>query len=137
MRHKSDATGWFEQFLANTRGDSVPSKVVIVLSDGGGQFRGGKFGDLCRYRGIKQEFTTADRPQFNGVAERALGLIETTAMACRIQDRELIPGAQLPATAPLWAEAFHWACDALNCSFGLFNHDSYVSFRANGVIRGI
>ena len=42
--------------------------------------RGWKFGDLCRSRGIKQEFTTVDSPQFNGVAECALGLIETAAM---------------------------------------------------------
>ena len=77
-------------------------------------FCGGDFGGLCRSRCIKQEFTTADNPQFNGVAERALGLIETAAMAGRIQARELFPGAQLPATGLLWAEASHWACDALN-----------------------
>ena len=114
IRHKSDAAETFEPFLAETRANGVPSKVVIVRSDGGGEFRGGKFGDLCRSRGIKQEFTTADSPQFNGVAERALGLIETAAMAGRIQARELFPGAQLPATESLWAEASHWACDALN-----------------------
>ena len=41
MRHKSDAAELFKQFLANTRTDGVPSKVVIVRSDGGGKFRGG------------------------------------------------------------------------------------------------
>ena len=76
--------------------------------------RGWKFGDLCRSRGIKQEFTKADSPQFNRVAERALGLIETAAMAGRIQARELFPGAQLPATEAMCAEVSHWACDALN-----------------------
>ena len=35
-------------------------------------------------------------------------------MAGRIQARELFPGAQLPATESLLAEASHWACDALN-----------------------
>ena len=35
-------------------------------------------------------------------------------MAGRIQAGELFPGAQLPATESLWAEASHWACDALN-----------------------
>ena len=34
----------------------------------------------------------------DGVAERALGLIETAVMAGRIQIRERFPGAQLPAT---------------------------------------
>ena len=98
--------------------------MVIVRSDGGGEFRGGEFGDLCRTRGIKQEFTTADSPQFNGVAERALGLIETAAMAGRIQARELYPGAQLPAIDSLWAEASHWACDALNRTATTANPES-------------
>ena len=89
MRHKSDAAEMFEQFLADTRADGVPSKVVIVRSDGGGKFRGGKFGDLCRSRGTKQEFATADSPEFNGVAERALSWIETAAMEGRIHAREL------------------------------------------------
>ena len=57
-----------------------------------------------------------DSPQFNGVAKRALGLIETAAMAGRIQARELFPGAQLPTTESFWAEASHWACDASNRS---------------------
>ena len=102
----------FEQFLADTRTDGVASKVEIVRTDGGGEFRGGKFGDLCRSRGIKQEFTTADSSQLNGAAERTLGLIETTAMAGRIQAREFLPGTQLSATASLWAKESHWACVA-------------------------
>ena len=114
IRHKSDAAETFKQFPSDTRSDGVPSQVVIVRSDGGGQFCGRKFGGLCRSRCIKQEFITADSPQFNGVAERALGLIETAARAGRIQARELFPGAQLTATESLWAEALHWACDALN-----------------------
>ena len=35
-------------------------------------------------------------------------------MAGRIQAYELFPGVQLTATESLWAEASHWACDALN-----------------------
>ena len=118
MRHKSDAAETFKQFLSDTRAGGVPSQVVTVRSDGGGEFCGGKFADLCRSRCIKQEFTTADSPQFNGVPERALGLIETAAMAGRVQARKLFPGAQLPATESLWAEASHWACDALNLGWG-------------------
>ena len=103
-----------EQFLADSRADGFPSTAVIVRSDGDGEFHGGKFGDLCRSRGIKQKLRTADSPQFNGVAESALGLVETAAKAGQIQAHELFPGAQLPASASLRAEASHWACDALN-----------------------
>ena len=41
----------------------------------------GKFGDQCRPQYIKQEFTAADNPQFNAVAERTLDLIETAEVA--------------------------------------------------------
>ena len=98
MRHKSNAAGTFRQFLSDTHADGVPSQVVTVQFDGGGEFCGEKFNDLCRSRCIKQQFTTADSPQSNGVAERALGVIKTAAMAGRIQARELFPGAQFPAT---------------------------------------
>ena len=114
MRHKSDATGLFGQFLTDTCADGVPSKVVIARTGGGGEFQVGEFGDLCISRSIKQEITTADSPQFNEIAERPLGLIETAAMAGRIQARDLFPGAQFPATASLWAEASHWVRDSLN-----------------------
>ena len=58
MRHKSDAAETFKQFFSDTRADGVPSQVVTVRSDGGGEFCGGKFGDLRRLRCIKQEFTS-------------------------------------------------------------------------------
>ena len=48
LRHKSDAAETFKQFLSDTRADGVPSQVVTVLSDGGGEFCGRNFGDLCR-----------------------------------------------------------------------------------------
>lgn len=35
-----------EQFLADSRAGDAPLKVVIVRSDGSGEFRGEKFGDL-------------------------------------------------------------------------------------------
>lgn len=56
----------------------------------------------------------ADRPQFNGLAERSLGLIETTVVYGRIQASHSFTGAQLLASASLWAEASYWTCNALN-----------------------
>ena len=109
--------------------------MVIVRSDGGGDFRGEKFGDLCRSRGIKQEFTTVYSPQFNGVTERALGfngvaehalgLIETATMngGPNPGSRDFC-GAQIPPTASLWAKASHWARGALNRTATTANPES-------------
>ena len=77
--------GMFERFLADTPADGVPSTVVIVRTDRGGEFRGGEVVDLCRSRGIKEEFSTADSPKSNGLAERRLGLNDTAATEGRIQ----------------------------------------------------
>ena len=101
VHRTSDAAELFEQFLTDSPADGVPSTLGTVRSDESGEFRAVKFGGICRSRGIKQEFTTADSPQFNGVAERALGLIETAAMTDRTQSQKLFPSAQLLATASL------------------------------------
>ena len=114
LRHKSDAASAFESFLAEVRADGTPSAVVAVRSDNGKEFFGGSFGGLCRKRGIKQESIPADSPKYNGVAERALGLINDAAVAARIQATELYPNA--PNYPSLWAEAASWACHALNCT---------------------
>lgn len=107
LRRQSDGADAFEilwQTFANMI-ESTPSMVVVVCSDDGGEFRDGNFGSLSRQRGITQEFSFRDNPQFNGVAERTLGLIEVAAHATRIQAVALYPTTQLPTTASLWAEA--------------------------------
>ena len=62
ISHKSDATEAFEKVLADNRVEGIPSEVVEVRSDDGGEFNEGKFGNLCREKNIKQDFTTADSP---------------------------------------------------------------------------
>ena len=76
---------------------------MAVGLDNRGQFFGGDFGKLCRKRGIKQEFTSADSTELNGVAKRELPLINDPAFATRIQAPVLYPGA--PAYPSLWPEA--------------------------------
>ena len=115
ISHKSDAAEAFKQFLADLRVEGIPSEVVVVRSDNGGEFNQGEFGQLCRERNIKQEFTTADSPEYNnGVAERGLAMIESAALAVRIQASELFSGFDIPEKPSLWAEAMRWACDAYN-----------------------
>ena len=114
LRHKSDAASAFESFLSEVRADGTQSAVMAVRSDNGREFFGGAFGEIYRKRGIKQEFTPADSPKHNGVAERALGLINDVAVPAPIQATELYPSA--PNYPSLWAEAASWACHALNCT---------------------
>ena len=114
ISHKPDAAEVFKQFLADLRVEGIPSEVVVVRSDNGGEFNQGEFGQLCRERNIKQELTTADSPEYNGVAERGLATIESPALAARIQASELFPGFDIPEKPSFWAEAMSWACDAYN-----------------------
>ncbi|CAB1112906.1 unnamed protein product [Ectocarpus sp. CCAP 1310/34] len=124
LRNKSDAGSAFRTFLASVRANGVPSFVEIVRSDNGGEFFGGEFASVCNELLIKQEFTPAYSPQYNGVAERGLGLIEEAAMAARIQAKVLFGHVQLPKTDKLWAEAMHWACEAMNHTACSANPDS-------------
>ena len=82
--NKSDAGSAFGSFLASVRADGIQSLVEIVRSDNGGEFFRGEFASVCNKLLVKQEFTPAYCPQYNGVAERGLGLIEEAAMAAGI-----------------------------------------------------
>ena len=114
LRRKSDAASAFESSLAEVRADGTHSAVVAVRSDNEKVFFGGALGDLCRKHGIKQEFTPADSLKYNGVAERALGLIIDAAVTPRIQATKIYSSA--PNHPSLWTEAASWACQALNCT---------------------
>ena len=89
---KSDASSAFESFLAEVRVDGTPSAVMAIRSGNGGEFFGGDFGKLCRNRSIKQEFTPADSPKYNGVAKQALALINDTALFRAHTSANTVPG---------------------------------------------
>ena len=109
---KSDTASALKKVLAEVRTEGTPSAVMAIRTDNGVEIRGGDFGKLCRNRGIKQAFTSSDRSTYNGVAERALALINGTALTTRIQARVLYPG--VPAYPSLWAKAVSWAYHVLN-----------------------
>ena len=44
-----------------------PSVAEYVRSDGGGELSGEAFRELCDDRGVRQEITSPDTPQLNGV----------------------------------------------------------------------
>lgn len=94
-----------------------------MKSDDGKEFLEGTFGVLSRKFNITQEFTSASSPQFNGLAERALGLIEAAGLSARIQALILFPIVELPSSDYLWTEATSWAYHCLNCSATTSNPD--------------
>ena len=115
ISHKSNAADTCAKFLSDIRLEGIPSEVVVIRSDDGGEFSEGNFGKLCRKRKIKQECTTsADSHKYNGFAKQGLALIESVALAVRIQASELFPGFNVPEGLSLWTEAMNWACDAYN-----------------------
>lgn len=67
-----------------------------VKSDNGGEFNGGNLGKLFHERNIKQGFTTTDSPEYNGMAEPELAIVESAALATRIQVPELFPRFDVP-----------------------------------------
>ena len=81
----------------------------IIRSDDASELKGGKFNENCRNHGTKQEFTPANRPQPNGVTERALTLIDKLAKACAFQARVSFNDVTLPTVAPLWPKAHNYA----------------------------
>ncbi|CAN0522408.1 unnamed protein product, partial [Laminaria digitata] len=111
LRSKAEAPDMLEQWLTDIRLHGIPE---IIRSDDASELKGGKFNEICRKHRIKQEFTSADRPQLNGVAERGLTLTDKLAKACAFQAKISFKDVPLPAIAPLWPEAHNYACDVFN-----------------------
>ncbi|CAN0031541.1 unnamed protein product [Sphacelaria rigidula] len=111
-KHKSGTTRAFKQYLADLGVQCIPSAVETVRPDGGREFSG-SFSDLCRERGIRQQYTPADSPEYNGVAERAIAMVEEAATAARTQAKVLY-GVDVPTR--MWAESNRWAAGALERS---------------------
>ena len=121
----SSATAFaFRKFLADVRVDVTQPRVEIVRSDNGKEFSGGDFERLCNELTIKQEFTPPYTPQYNGVAERAFGIMEMAAAAARVEAGQIYRDIKLPPTERLWAEAMKWAGDALNKTATTSNPES-------------
>ena len=61
-----------------------------------GKILKGDFDALCRKHSTTQEFTSSSSPQLNGVAARAVRLIEAAASVARSQAPILFPKVELP-----------------------------------------
>ena len=113
MRKKSQSPDALDQFLADTREYGPPK---ITRTDNAPQLKVGKFDEICRKLHIKREFTSANMPQLNGVAERGLTLIEKVAKASAYQVKVSFVGMDLPPMDCLWTNNHHNACGVLNRS---------------------
>ena len=110
VKKKSDTTAALLSLVADY---ITPQKLSIkcVRTDNGGEFEGEFQRELGR-RSITHEHTPPDTPQYNGVAERALGLLLEKAI---ILMEELGDAIYVPREK-LWAQAMLFACDVTNKS---------------------
>ena len=110
VKKKSDTTAALLSLIADY---ITPQKLSIkcIRTDNGGEFEGEFQRELDR-RSITHEHTPPDTPQYNGVAERALGLLRENMI---ILMEELDDVINVPREK-LWAQAMLFACDVTNKS---------------------
>ena len=107
MRSKNEVTKYFSRYLAGYR-------FPCVCADDAAEFKGEAFIDLCRERGIREDFITRGSPQFNVVADRGIAMIESADKAAATQARLMFPIMVVPSNDPLWTAQAYWGCHALN-----------------------
>ena len=76
-----------------------------LRSDGGGEYENNILSDFCKSKAIKQEFTTPDTPQQNGVSERLNRTVVEMARAWMMQ-------CNIPRV--FWFQAVEYACEVIN-----------------------
>ena len=69
MRNKSEVFSKFAHFV-NMAENKTDSRIKVLRSDNGGEYKSAKFVRFCADRGIIQKFTPPYTPELNGVAER-------------------------------------------------------------------
>ena len=111
---KDEVSIYFKRYLANYYFAAVPCPVEIVRTDDAAEFKSWSFANLSREQGNMQKTTTADSPQFNGVAGRGIVMIEPAGKTAIIQLGVSIPGMGVPSGNSVWAAQAYWVCHALN-----------------------
>ena len=108
VKKKSNTTAALLSLIADY---ITPQKLSIkcVRTSNGGGFEGEFQRELDR-RSITHKHTPSDTPQYNGVAERALGLLREKAITLM----EELDGVLSVPREKLWAQAMLFACDVTN-----------------------
>ena len=102
FKHKSDVAKELRELVAE---HIFPAslKIGTVRTDSGGEFEG-ESQSLLKEVGIKRETTPPHTPQYNGVVERALGLLRDKTVA-------FLRITTTGKSDRLWAEAMRYACE--------------------------
>ena len=106
LQHKSNVAQSLKDFITRIETETG-TKVKILRSDGGGEYTGSVVTEYLKGKGIKQELTTPETPQHNGVAER---MNRTFLNNVRV----MLADADLPNM--FWFEALTYAVHLHNLS---------------------
>ena len=126
FKYKSDAAKELHELVVEHI-NPAGIKIGIVRTDGGGEFEG-EFQSLLKVLGIKREATPPHIPQYNGVVERALGLLRDKTMV-------LLRSMTTGKSNRLWAEVMNYACEmsnrctAVSLNPGVFPYQLWVGHR--------
>ncbi|KAE8681718.1 hypothetical protein F3Y22_tig00111310pilonHSYRG00060 [Hibiscus syriacus] len=75
MKEKSDTFSKFKEFRDTAEGE-VGKKICCLRTDNGGEYRSNEFSQYLRECRIRHQYTCANTPQQNGVAERKTGILQ-------------------------------------------------------------
>ena len=104
LRKKSEVVSAFTRFYREIKIASG-TKIKVIRSDNGGEYRNAVMDSFCKDKYIKQEFTVPFNPEQNGMAERMnRTLVEMTR--CMLKDSSL--------DKTYWCEALMTAADIRN-----------------------
>ncbi|KAJ9565416.1 hypothetical protein OSB04_001382 [Centaurea solstitialis] len=104
MKEKSDTFSKFKEFKTTVEGE-VRTKIRCLRSDNGGEYTSKEFKRYLQECGIRHQFTCANTPQQNGVAERKNRHL---AKICR----SMLHAKNVPGR--FWAEAMRTAAHVIN-----------------------
>lgn len=104
MKEKSDTFTKFQEFKTTVERD-VRMKILCLRSDNGGEYTSNEFEQFLHESKIRHQFTCANTPQQNGVAERKNRHL---AEICR----SMLHAKNVPGS--FWAEAMRTAAHVIN-----------------------
>ncbi|KAL5753796.1 hypothetical protein ACOSP7_022016 [Xanthoceras sorbifolium] len=104
MKEKSETFSKFKEFKEVVEGE-VEKKIRCLRTDNGGEYSSGEFSQYLRECQIRHQYTCANTPQQNGVAERKNRHL---AEVCR----SMLHAKNIPGR--FWAEAMRTAAHVIN-----------------------